>query len=91
MNGYLRFAGTTSADDENAKTADANCASGKVVGGGYVLSSLSGNAVTEAGSLVLSSFPFDDDTWRVTTRSNSSGGDNSYAITAWAICLNVSA
>jgi hypothetical protein len=55
-----------------------------VVGGGYVLSLQSGTAVT--ASLILSSWPSDDDTWQVTTRSTAGAGDNSYAVTVYAIC-----
>ncbi|MGE4085495.1 MAG: hypothetical protein AB7H93_21080 [Vicinamibacterales bacterium] len=85
MSGWERIVGTTSLDDETAKTAEASCSAGrKVVGGGYVLSGRSGTALTR--SLVDGSYPLDDDTWQVTTRSTAGGGDNSYAVTVYAIC-----
>jgi hypothetical protein len=86
VSGWERVVGATSVDDETAKTAVANGSGGRqVVGGGYVLSSLSGSSVT--GNVVQASYPVAADTWQVTTRSTAAGGDNSYAVTAYAICV----
>ncbi len=89
VSGWERIPGTASADDENAKTAVADCTAGKrVVGGGYVLSGQAGDALTE--NVITSSHPVDDDTWQVVTRSAGTiGGDHSFAVQAFAICATV--
>ncbi len=62
----------------------ADCTAGKkVVGGGYEVSSVS-NAAEIA---IENNFPSDNDTWSVTATNDSTAGDASFAIRAYALCV----
>ena len=82
--GYERVAGTTSPDDENAKTATATCPEGKkVVGGGWAITNQSGILYPA----ITSSQATSDTVWTVTSTSLALPGDNSYSLTAYAVCI----
>jgi len=69
--GYQRVTGPTSADDANAKTATADCPSGKkVIGGGYVISGTAPGGLIASTPVVLDSRAIDDDTWAVDTTNS---------------------
>jgi hypothetical protein len=86
VSGWERVVGAASADDESDKTVTANCPSEKkVVGGGYLTSS-----VSNASEVVnLSSYPSDDTTWTAVGSVDSTTGDTSYSLQAFAICATV--
>jgi hypothetical protein len=83
--GWERVVGATGADSENTRTETATCPSGKrVVGGGWEVSSVS----STDDVIILSSWASSNDTWSVTGALDGTGGDTSYALTAYALCIN---
>ena len=63
----------------------ADCTTGKrAVGGGY----LTTNVSSAAEVVITGSYPSDNDTWTATGVVDSSvGGDQSYSLTAYVICV----
>jgi hypothetical protein len=71
-------------DIEGPRTATVDCPAGKIViGGGFVTSS-----VSDATDITITnSAASDSDTWSVSgDNSDAGGGDQSYALAAFAIC-----
>jgi hypothetical protein len=74
----------------SVQTINANCPSSKrVLGGGYL--STQSNGSNSSVLVVLSSGPNSTNTgWQVAARINSSNNSPSFAVTAYALCANVS-
>ena len=84
VSGWQLIPGTPSGDIENVRTVTASCPAGKkVVGGGFLTSSISNaNRI-----VILASYPSSDTVWSVNGTTNIAGGDASYALQAYAICV----
>jgi hypothetical protein len=86
VSGWQRITtGTPSFDIENARTVIATCPAGtKVVGGGFLTSSIS----NERKIVITASYPISDTVWSVNgTTDNIALGDTSYVLQAYAICV----
>ena len=82
--GWERIVGTPSADNESNRTVTASCTSGKrAVGGGYLASN-----VSNASEVVITaSYPSSDTVWTASGGVDNNGGDASYTLTAYVICI----
>ena len=86
VSGWERVTGPASADTEADRTVTAVCSSGKkIVGGGYVTTSVS----NPSEIVVTASYPSDDMTWTATGGVDSTTGDASYSLQAFALCATV--
>ena len=87
VSGWQLIPGTPSADNEEAKTVTATCPAGKnVVGGGFLTL-----AVTNPDEIVITAnYPSSPTVWTVSgTLDQPGGGDDSFALQAFAICVTV--
>jgi len=83
MTGYQRVTGAKVGPNGNdPKTATATCPSGKVLGGGYLVTDSSNPQLIT----VTQSQPTSDTTWTVVAREGADPGN--WSLTAYAICGN---
>ncbi|MGB7452468.1 MAG: hypothetical protein WBM36_10110, partial [Lysobacterales bacterium] len=83
--GWEQILSTPSPDNESPKSVTATCTPGKrVVSGGFITSA----ANTPGRIAITGSYPDGNSAWTVTgTLTARNGGDHSYSLTAYAICI----
>ena len=86
VSGYEIVPGTPSGDIDGARTVTATCLNGKkVVGGGFLVSSIASSAEVA----IYASYPSSNTVWTVSgTVDNPNAPTTNYVLTAYAICVS---